>query len=329
MSDHKQIANNEQGQRGKNFWIHTHWSVDACSILNQFSDVSCQLLSVNSLVCVKEQKGCIRADVMTCRPDEGNFISDICKKQVSAVTLVILSKTRWKTSGYVRPEASIHERFWISFRFFNVKYSYKWQWSAWARPKGKILIHTYWSSETHSILTNFRFFSSQKSSVSSDGMREQDQEGKKWMRTVWSDDLWVRWVEFGSIFEDMPKCKYQQKHWLSWARPDGKHRDTYVLKRRCTRDFGSVFGFRCQKKLVNGNGLREEDQTENRGRRTRWRVKTSTDSGRDKVHAKRNHQLTGLVLLSNLKTRWKTSGYVRPEAHTRDFGSIFGFQCQK
>ena len=57
--------------------------------------------------------------------------------QVSAKALVVVSKTRWKTSGYVRPEASIHERFWISFRFSMSKKVSKWQWSAWGRPNGK------------------------------------------------------------------------------------------------------------------------------------------------------------------------------------------------
>ena len=54
----------------------------------------------------------------------------------------------------------------------------------------------------------------------------------------------------------------------------GKHRDTYFLKRRYTRDFGSVFGFRCQKKLVNGNGLHEQDQHKNKRIRTSWSVDT-------------------------------------------------------
>ena len=86
----------------------------------------------------------------------------------------------------------------------------------------------------------------------------------------------------GYIQAEVPKSRqFWVKYWYiskrkSSANRDGpaeqdqggKHRDTYFLKRRYTRDFGSVFGFRCQKKLVNGNGLHEQDQHKNKRIRT-------------------------------------------------------------
>ena len=62
----------------------------------------------------EETTGYIRADAMTYRPDEGDFIRGMCKRQVSAERLVVVRKTKWKTGEYVRPgesrRARIHDK---------------------------------------------------------------------------------------------------------------------------------------------------------------------------------------------------------------------------
>ena len=54
-------------------------------------------VSAKTLVVVSKTKekttGYIRSDTMTCRPDGGDFIAGICKKQASADALVAVMRT--------------------------------------------------------------------------------------------------------------------------------------------------------------------------------------------------------------------------------------------
>ena len=109
-----------------------------------------------------------------------------------------------------------------------------------------------------------------------------------------------------------------------------KQGDTYKLKSR-NATISDEFGYmpKCKSKSsANRLGLREQDHVKKTGIRTGWTVEMCTISCPVFVPTQ-NHQKKVLVLLLS-KTRWKHQDTnVLKRRYTTDFGSVFGFQCQK
>ena len=142
-----------------------------------------------------------------------------------------VSKTKGETSRYILPEASIYQRFWISFRFSMSKKVSKWQWSAWARPTGQR-----WDTydlehlkvgKTSALLEQISRYA--KMQVSAKVLVAVSKTKSRKKGYVRADRLICGSHLYDLGAEDMPKCKYQQRHWSSWAGPTGKYSDTYGL----------------------------------------------------------------------------------------------------
>ena len=118
----------------------------------------------------------------------------------------------------------------------------------------------------------------------------------------------------------MPKSKYQQIHWSSWARPRGKHEDTYKLNRK---DFVEVSMISAQlkgmpkyKQSAQGSGRREQDQGGNNRIHTSWR---------DDMLARWRRFDSKYMQKSSIQMHW--SQWARPRGEKRDTYGLIG--CAK